>query len=245
MARSVCWLLVVPMLWAAGCGSSAETVGQVRDKHRPAMNKLRAQLKTIHGRIPALAVAQNSRLVPGPVFAEDGSGNTDFMTVEHLLDTEAATPIDLSLPQDLKTCLSWTGPAGSDDPSTRREATPDIEAKFQKALKTRYVVVLRGRKAPVTGTGGFYSGGETELEAFVVDLQTSAVVASVSARGAAAGPIQVNAPSGRQRQERAATMLGGAAVAELRKDLATKLSAATGGSFVFAKGRSVLAASAP
>lgn len=245
MARSVCWLLVVPMLWAAGCGSSVETVGQVRDKHRPAMNKLRAQLKTVHGRIPAIAVAQTSQLVPAPVYAEDGSGNTEFMAVEHLLDTEAPTPLDLALPQDLKACLSWTGPAGSDDPSSRREATPDVEAKFQKALKTRYVVVLRGRKAPVTGAGATYSGGDVEVEAFVVDLQTSAVVASVSARGGADGPIQVSAPAGRQRQERATTMLSSAAVVEVRKDLATKLAAATGGSFAFAKVRSVLAASAP
>jgi hypothetical protein len=245
MARSVCSLLVVPMLVAVGCGSSTETVGQVREKHRPAMSKLRAQLKTIHGRIPAIAQGQTSRMVPAPVFAEDGSGNTEFMAVEHLLDTEAATPLELALPQDLKTCLSWTGPAGADDPSTRREATPDVEAKFQKAMKTRYVVVLRSRKAPVTGSGTTYSGGDAEVEAFVVDLQTSAVVASVSARGGAAAPIQVVAASGRQRQERATTMLSGAAVAEVRKDLAAKLAAATGGSFSFPKVRSVLAASAP
>jgi hypothetical protein len=246
MARSVCWLLVVPVLVAVGCGSSAETVGQVRDRHRPAMNKLRAQLKTVHGRIPAIAQAtQTSQLVPAPVFAEDGSGNTEFMAVEHLLDTDSGTPLDLALPQDLKTCLSWTGPAGTDDPSTRREATPDVEARFQKALKTRYLVVLRGRKAPVTGGGATYSGGDAEIEAFVVDLQTSAVVASVSARGAAAGPIQVAAPSGRQRLERANTMLSAAAMVELRKDLSAKLGAATGGSFAFPKVRSVLAASAP
>jgi hypothetical protein len=245
MARSVCWLLVVPMLVAVGCGSSVETVGQVRDRHRPAMNKLRAQLKDVYARIPAIAQAQRSQLVPAPIFAEDGSGNTEFMAFEHLLDTEAPTPLDLSLPQDLKTCLSWTGPAGADDPSTRREATPDVEARFQKAQKTRYLVVLRGRKAPVTGSGTTFSGGDAEVEAFVVDLQASAVVASVSARGGADAPIQVVAASGRQRQERAQTMLSATAVAEVRADLATKLAAATGGSFQFPRQRSVLSATAP
>jgi hypothetical protein len=245
MARSVCWLLVVPMLVAVGCGSSAETVGQVREKHRPAMNKLRAQLKTVHGRIPAVAQEQSTQLVPAPIFSEDGSGNTEVMAVEHLLDSEAAAPLELALPQDLKTCLSWTGPAGADDPSTRREATPDVEAKFQKVLKTRYVVVLRNRKAPVTGSGTTFSGGEAEVEAFVVDLRTSAIVAAASARGGAEGPIQVVAASGRQRQERAAMLLSSTAVAEVRKDLAAKLAAATGGSFAFPKMRSVVAASAP
>ena len=216
MARSVCWLLVVPVLVAVGCGSSAETVGQVREKHRPAMNKLRAQLKAVHGRIPAIAQAPATQLVPAPIFSEDGSGNTEFMAVEHLLDTEAATPLDLAVPQDLRTCLSWTGPGGADDPSTRREATPDVEAKFQKAIKTRYVVVLRNRKVPVTGSGTTFSGGDAEIEAFVVDLQTSAIVAAASARGGAAGPIQVLAASGRQRQERAAMMLSSTAVAEVR-----------------------------
>jgi hypothetical protein len=219
-----------------------ETVGQVREKHRPAMNKLREQLKGLHGRVPAIAQGQTSQLVPAPIFSEDGSGNTDIMAFEHLLDTEAATPLDLSLTQDLRTCLSWTGPAAADDPSTRRAATPDVEAKFQKALATRYLVVVRGRKAPVTGTGQTFTGGEAEAEAFVVDLQSSAIVASVAARGAAPGPIQVAAPSSRQRQERADTMLGQAALAELRRDLGQKLGAATGGSFNFGRQRGVLAA---
>ena len=53
----------------------------------------------------------------------------------------------------------------------------------------------------------------------------------------------VDLPAGPARVERANTMIMNAALPELRKDLAAKLSEATGGKFAIGKRRAVLAAS--
>jgi hypothetical protein len=242
MSRSICWVLLVPALLATGCGNSPETVGQVRDRYRTQMSGLRAQLKVLHQRVPATATGMANRLDPAPVYSEDGGGNTDFLAVEHLLDTDARPALDLALGRDVMTALSWTGPAAVDDPSARRDATPDIARTFDHAMTTRYLVVLRGTKTPVNGQQKVYSGGDAAVEAFVFDLKTNAIVASVSAKGSAPGPVQVDLPAGPRRNERADALLTEAAKAQLLQELSVKLSAATGGSFTFPR-KGVLAAS--
>jgi hypothetical protein len=241
MSRSLCWLLVVPALFVVGCGTSAETVGQVRDRHRAPLSELRAQLKAL--KVPADTSGATVKLDPAPVYAEDGSGNTDFLAVEHLGDSDARLSFDMGLSGPIETVLAWTGATNVDDPSARREATPDVEATFKQAQAIRYLVVLRASRTPVSADRNIFAGGDALIDAFVVDLKTRAIVASTSARGAAAAPVQVDLPAGPARTERANTLIMNAVMPELRKDLAAKLSAATGGRFGFGKRRSVLAAS--
>jgi hypothetical protein len=241
MSRSLYWLLVVPALFVVGCGSSAETVGQVRDRYQAPLSELRAQLKSL--KVPAETSGAAVKLDPAPVYAEDGSGNTDFLAMEHLGDSDARLSFDMGLSGPIETALAWTGAANVDDPSARRDATPDVEATFKQAQATRYLVVLRASRTPVSADRNTYAGGDALIDAFVVDLRTRAIVASASARGAAAAPVQVDLPAGPARTERANTLIMNAALPELRKDLAAKLSAATGGRFGFGRRRPVLAAS--
>jgi hypothetical protein len=243
MARSVSWLWLAPVLLTVGCGSSPETVGQVRDRYRAPMTNLRGQFQTLHGRIPGIANGMAARLDPAPFYSEDGGGNTDFLALEHLQDSDARPSFDLGLGREIETALAWTGSASVDDPTARREAGKDVEETFKHALATRYLVVVRSSRTPVTGQQKMYSGGDVSVEAFVVDLKANLVVASVSAKGAAAGPIQVDLPAGPRRNEHANMLLTTAATAQLKEDLAAKLSAATGGTFTFKKPRGVLAAS--
>ena len=240
MARSINYLWVLPALLAVGCGASPETVAQVRDRYRAPMNELRAQLRTL--KVPA-ETGQSAKLDPAPVYAEDGSGNTEFIAVEHLTDIDARLPFDTGLSGSVQTALAWTNPANVDDPSSRRDATPEVEATLKQAQSKRYLVVLRSSRTPVSADRNSYAGGDALIDAFVVDLKTKQVVASVSARGAAAQPVVVDLPAGPARVERANTMIMNAALPELRKDLGAKLSEATGGKFAIGKRRAVLAAS--
>jgi hypothetical protein len=242
MARSNCWVWLAFAVMATGCGgSSVETVGQVRDRYRLKMAAMRAQMRVLHQRVPATATGMTNRLDPAPIYSEDGGGNTDFIALEHLADIEARTAVDLGLGRDLATALSWTGPASVDDPTARRDATADIAQTFEHALATRYLVVLRSSRTPITGQQKVYTGGDSIVEAFVFDLKANAIVASVSARGTA-GPIQVDMPASWRRDERAHALISTASKAQLRQDLAAKLSQVTGGSFSIAKGKGVLAA---
>jgi hypothetical protein len=243
MARSNCWVWLAFAVIATGCGgNSPETVGQVRDRYRLKMAAMRSQMRVVHERVPATATGMTNRLDPAPIYSDDGGGNTDFIALEHLTNLEARVAVDLSLGRDLATALSWTGPASIDDPTARREATADIARTFDHALATRYLVVLRSSRTPITGQQKIFTGGDSAVEAFVVDLKTNAIVASVSARGAAAGPIQVDMPAGYRRAERADALISTQVKAQLRQELAAKLSQATGGSFSFGKTKGVLAA---
>jgi hypothetical protein len=242
MARSPYALLLAAALTTA-CGSSPETVGQVRDRYRGQIDSLRTQLKSLHAKVPAQVESNTTSLNPVPVYNEDGSGNTDFIAIEHLLDTDRKAPVDLSLAREIETSLAWTGPSSVDDPTARREATPEIEQTFKTALQTRYLIVLRSSRGKIVNDRNVFSGGDAIIEAFVVDLKSGSIVASTSARGAATGPVQVDMPAGPARTERANSLITTAAIAELRKDLAAKLGSATGGTFNFNKRRSVLAAS--
>jgi hypothetical protein len=243
MARSASALLIAAATLVTGCGSSPETVGQVRDRYRTPVSSLRMQLQTLPSKMPAQVSSTNAMLTPAPVYNEDGSGNTDFLAIEHLTDTDAKVPVDLALAHQVKTALAWTGAGNFDDPTARRAATADVEATFKTALETRYLVVLRSSRGKIVGEGKVFTGGDAIIEAFVVDLKSGTVVASTSARGAATGPVQVDLPAGAARTERANSLITAAAIAEVRTDLAAKLTAATGGTFNFTKRRSVLAAS--
>ena len=161
---------------------------------------------------------QTAKLSPAPVYAEDGSGNTEFIAVEHLTDIDARLPFDTGLSGSLQTALAWTNPANVDDPSSRRDATPDVEATLKQAQTKRYLVVLRSARTPVSADRNSYGGGDALVDAFVVDLKSKQVVASVSARGASAQPVVVDLPAGPARIERANTMIMNAALPELRKD---------------------------
>jgi hypothetical protein len=242
MARSLSALLFAAIL-ATGCGSSPETIGEVRERYRAPIDTLRTQLKSLHAKMPAQVASSTTSLNPAPVYNEDGSGNTDFIAIEHLLDTDVKAPVDLSLAREIETALAWTGPSNVDDPTARREASADIEKTFKTALQTRYLVVLRSSRGKIVAERNVFTGGDAIIEAFVVDLKSGAIVASTSARGAAAGPVQVDLPAGPARTERVNSLITTAAIAELRKDLSAKLATATGGTFTFNTRRSVLAAS--
>lgn len=241
MARSLSCAWLLPALVTAACGSSPETVAQVRDRYRSPMTAMRGQLNAL--KVPAETAGSTVKLDPAPVYAEDGSGNTDFLAIEHLTNIDAHLVFDLGLSGPVQTALAWTSPNLVDDPSARRDATPDVEATFKQAQEKRYLVVVRAARTPISADRNIYAGGDALVDAFVIDLKTKTVVASASARGGAAQPVQVDLPGAPARLERAQTLIMNAALPELRKDLAAKLSAATGGRFAFGRRRAVLAAS--
>lgn len=197
MARSTHGLWLIAVLLLAGCGGeSVETIGQVRERYQTPVFNIRTYLKGLHQRLPASALGVSGKLDPQPIYAPGQEiSNTEILPVERLLDPDAKPLVDLSLPSDLRQALAWTGTASVDDPSSRKAATPDYEQTFKRALAARYLVVLRSLKG---------SDAEAAIEAFVVDMKSSKIVASVVAGGAG-----------------------------VREDLANKLNGATGGSFRF------------
>ena len=201
MARSTHGLWLIAVLLLAGCGGeTAETVGQVRDRYQTPIFNIRTSLKGLHQRLPSSALGLTAKLDPQPIYAPGQEiNNTEILPVERLLDADAKPLVDLSLPSDLHQCLAWTGAASVDDPTSRKTATPDYEQTFKRALAARYLVVLRSLKG---------TDGEAAIEAFVVDMKSSKIVASAVAGGAG-----------------------------VREDLANKLNGATGGSFRFPEQR--------
>jgi hypothetical protein len=201
MARSTHGLWLIAVLLLAGCGGEAgETVGQVRDRYQTPIFNVRTYLKGLHQRLPGSALGLTAKLDPQAVYAPGQEiSNTEILPVERLLDPDAKPVVDLNLPSDLRQVLAWTGTASVDDPGSRKAATPDYEQTFKRALAARYLVVLRSMKG---------SDAEAAIEAFVVDMKSNTIVASVVAGGA-----------------------------QVREDLASKLNGATGGSFRFPEQR--------
>jgi hypothetical protein len=197
MARSTHGLWLIAVLLFTGCGGdSAETVGQVRDRYQTPIFNVRNYLKGLHQSLPASALGLSAKLDPQAIYAPGQEiGNTEILPVERLLDADAKPIVDLNLPSDLRQALAWTGSASVDDPSSRKTATPDYEQTFKRALAARYLVVLRSLKG---------TDGDAAIEAFVVDMKSSKIVACAVAGGA-----------------------------QVREDLANKLNGATGGSFRF------------
>ena len=201
MARSTHGLWLIAVLLLAGCGGeSAETIGQVRDRYQTPVFNVRTYLKGLHQGLPSSPPGLSAKLDPQAIYAPGQDiSNTEILPIERLLDPDAKPTVDLNLPSDLRQALAWTGAASVDDPTSRKTATPDYEQTFKRALAARYLVVLRSLKG---------SDGEAAIEAFVVDMKSSKIVASAVAGGA-----------------------------EVRQDLANKLNGATGGSFRFPEQR--------
>jgi hypothetical protein len=201
MARSTHGLWLIAVLLFAGCGGDAgETVGQVRDRYQTPIYNVRNYLKGLHKQLPASALGLTAKLEPQAIYAPGQDiSNTEILPIERLLDPDAKPVVDLNLPSDLRQCLAWTGTASVDDPGSRKTATPDYEQTFKRALAARYLVVLRSMKG---------SDAEAAIEAFVVDMKSNQIMASV--------------------------VVGGA---QVREDLANRLNGATGGSFRFPEQR--------
>ena len=179
-------LVVGLALFLAGCGP---TKIDVILELKPQYDALRADLQTIAATLPEKAEDQAvaQPLEPAPYFNSDDysvTRNTDVMMYEHLLDPEEdladTGKLDLLL-SNLKTYVYWTGPKS---PYLLKEsksrADDEFRAKFEQAPQIRYLGIARiNHFDPIVAVNAeTFKGGYTDIDGFLVDMQTQEIVCS-------------------------------------------------------------------
>lgn len=214
-----------------GCG---ETRREVIDRYRPRMDEMRQKLAALHQKLPEEMTPIARELDPKPEYDENaGTGNTDFLAEEQLLDVDAVPPFDLSLSRILKVCLVWTGPSNPMSAGTLRERDASYAADFESALAIRYLIVLRSRAEGIAVEGGIFTGGAAAIEAFVVDLATDEVVAAARVAATPEERVSYSVRPGENEDVEAESAVHSSTWSNLRPHLAGALEEATGGSFKF------------
>ena len=173
-------------LFPAGCGP---TKVDVILELKPQYDALRADLQTIAATLPEKVENQPvaQPLEPAPNFNTDDysvTRNTDVMMYEHLLDPEEGMAdtekLDLRL-SNLRNYVYWTGPKSPyllKESKTR--ADDEFRAKFEQALQIRYLGIARiNRFDPIVAINAeAFEGGYTDIDGFLVDMQTQEIVCS-------------------------------------------------------------------
>ncbi len=167
--------LCAALTLGASCG---ETNIQAIERLRPRGAETRERLRAVHGRLPparklARAFGPARPLSPPLVLDfQEPASTADALMFEQLAQPERdmSGELDLMLSPQLLNCLLWTGPKNPLDQSVwsdRTELGPDCE----RAFSVHWLVVPR--------THLYELPEAVELEVFVVDLASGAVVAGL------------------------------------------------------------------
>lgn len=164
-----------------------ETTDEVIARYRPQFAEVRAKLKRIAAKLPPVGSVRGDTLPPNlnpkPVYDVPGrTFNTSIMMAAHCDDPDkklkSPTDFDLLFFEDgLHHQLSWTGEKR--EPNRWSEtARRDFAAGFERSLALPYLVVARpaSYNPPVAVNEKTFLGGELDLEVFLVDLRTEAVL---------------------------------------------------------------------
>lgn len=190
------WLLILLVLALLGGGGFAGwyflvrvTVDDVRAKYRSQFADLRAKLKRVEENLPPMGSVSAkddslpANLDPKPSADREGrAGNTAFVTAGgNSSGSGRAERFDLSSFRFRGTLNEF----GDDVPPNRKSADKELAREYEQALALKYLVVSRAvRFEPIkvteglSGTDRSFSGGELDLEVFLVDLATEKPVGS-------------------------------------------------------------------
>jgi hypothetical protein len=179
------WLLVLLVLALLGGGGFAgwyyfvrETVDSVRAKYRPRFADLRAKLKRVEANLPPVgSVTGNTfpaNVNPKPDVSYDNfTGNTAEITVRHDgPNSDGFSESSFRFAAALRENQEGAEPDG-------RRADSDLAKEYERALAVKYLLVYRVvRFEPIKvddgalGGGPSFTGGDLDLEVFLVDLET-------------------------------------------------------------------------
>jgi hypothetical protein len=158
----------------AGC---TPTRGDVLSWNRVRLDALRERIQKVTASLPppgeAARFAGHPPVEPLPRFgpALDNRANTDLLLYENLQHPRSAPMLPLKS-WHLLQVLRLLEPAGPEDGTAREERDGAFREEVKHVLALRYLVVVR-----VLGPGA--SDG-TPVEAFLVDLATGSIRASVT-----------------------------------------------------------------
>lgn len=186
--RTIIFSLVGLVLILSGCGPTNE---EIINQFKPQFAELRTELQAVAAALPESASEQPAAqpLNPAPDYKEGTYGevrNTDIVMYDHLLDPDldlGDNQLDLTLSNYVIMYLKMTGPKSTWSPSTLKKRAPEGRAEeFEQALQVRYLGVARVVKyePPVAVSKDSFSGGYTEVDGFLVDMETQQVLCSFS-----------------------------------------------------------------
>lgn len=192
-ARGRKWLLLVVGVVLAGGAFGGwyywrhqvrETAGDVQDRYRQRFTELRAKLKRVAANLPPVGSVKDdtlpTNLDPKPVYNTDTKvSNNALLMAAHCEDPDRGVkkPDELDL-GDFRFLahLRDTGDRGS---SNREGSSENLAQEYEQSLALKYLVVVRPVKfTPIkvdvglSGDKASFTGGEVDLEVFLVDLET-------------------------------------------------------------------------
>jgi hypothetical protein len=226
------------------------TMGEIKNRFRERYMGLRMRLAEIARLLPPVGSVRNTvgaasgrgrlaNLNPSPA-----SENTALIAAEQLLDPGRVPPFEffaLDLPGCPVQCFQWLARETSSATSEYESRTEDeggrMARAFEAGLARRYLVVYRAARyarpqvtvpetSAGTNSGGLrYTPGSVDLEVFIVDLESSAIVDSFRVSGATPREVrfssQMNSNTGEMERRMLAQVEG-----QLRDDSRTNLFAA-------------------
>lgn len=218
---------------------SGETNQAIFDRYREKFAAKRQQFQAIAAMLPPVGAVRKNQgagnLNPTPIYdPRSKSFNTSVVMAEQLRDADVRlqTPeqFDLNLFEGLLLMnMQWTGPKNPMAESVRgQKARANLVEELEGTLAQPYLVVLRPVRydRPVIFEGKGFIGGNVDLEAFLVDMRTTAIVASLRVAGRAEDVVR-----GVKGNMDAAVF--SSMWKNVRGQLARELGQASGGTFVF------------
>jgi len=235
--------LPILLLLYIGCGG--ETNRALFKRYEGPFAAKRQQFNSIAQALPAPGSVQGNTvasLSPKPVYCVKDSTNTEIVMYDQLLNpdirSEGHNRLDLILSGGLLNAMKWTGPNNPTSPSVLdKRSVPDMEPSLNKALATRYLVVVRPARfdAPVAVSEYSFKGGSADVEVFVADLQDNHVPASGRFTAHSSTNVEYLSKKGEDKRARLEEFAYSSLFTDARQKVGTLLPEITGGQFVLDK----------
>ncbi len=221
--------LLLPLLCLTAC---TERRSSVIARYQSPMDEMRESVKQIATALPRLTQpTPHGKLVPAPI-AGGPESNTAVLTIEEALGPPNAAELNLAGQGELVSCLRWTGTAPMSG-SALAERDREFAAVFERALKTPYLVIVRARIEQLGLDRGGYTGGDAQIDAFLVELPSGLIKAVVQTRVTAPAEIKYRPEPGETIPMAMRRVVLRLIWSEARGRLATALEMSTGGTFRF------------
>lgn len=229
------------LLFSVGCGPK---VGETLKHYAPKFEVYRQKFKEIAQTLPppgSTAPQTASNLNPKPVYASSGNAtNTEFISSELLLtpDDELASSgkFDLILESDLMRSIRWTGPKNPMSSTVMDERDRGFSKRLDETIsRYRYLVVYRPLTyvKAVAANETTFSPATVDLEVFLIDLNTKAILASVRLQEQSSQEVQYKYKPGDNKMRKLEDWANSSLFSNVRNSLEKKLNEATGGDFKF------------
>jgi hypothetical protein len=179
-------------------------------------------------------------LAPRPAYAEDAkeSMNTDVLMYDHLIDPDARldtdTQLDLTLTNHLLRALQWTGTHNPmSEAALMNKATDNVLRDLEQGLQLKYLAVAKvvAYQPVVAVDKDTYSGGQTAIDGYLIDLSNQAIVCSFGVSAAPPKQIDYKYAKGEDPAEALAKAARSSAWSSAREKFIAALNNLCGGDF--------------